>query len=81
MSDNVGINWGTWPLSFSGLDIFSDEECKEKAGDRVETMKGNLNNPTIHANRGANTCFSVKNQAKLSKGKIGSVKAFGIYFD
>ena len=81
VSDNVGINWGTWPLSYTGLDIFSDDNCKVSAGPRVDAPPGDFNNPSFHKNKGANTCFSVKKQAKISKGQIKSVKAFGIYFD
>lgn len=28
----VGINWGTWPLAFDSLDVYSDGHCLKKVG-------------------------------------------------
>lgn len=51
ISDNVGINWGTWPYTVHGLDAFSDENCKTKVGQTIDKPKNGM------------TCLSVKGQA------------------
>ena len=48
ISDAVGINWGTWPLSSGALDVFHDEHCQKKVS------------KTIYAPKTGSSCISVK---------------------
>ena len=66
-TDNVGINWGTGPLSFNALDFYSDGNCKNKVGNHIKRP--------IHYNKnGAGTCISV---ARNGGGPVLSVRGTG----
>ncbi|KAG7002016.1 hypothetical protein G7Y79_00029g063120 [Physcia stellaris] len=52
-SDNVGIYWGSWPLSFAGLDTFSDDNCQNQVG-------GTILQPGFPSAEGPGTCVSVR---------------------
>ncbi|KAL8793405.1 MAG: hypothetical protein Q9195_003991 [Heterodermia aff. obscurata] len=53
LSDNVGISWGSWPLDFDGLDIFTDTKCKVYAGKTIKR-------PDYYDEVGPGSCLSVK---------------------
>lgn len=63
-SDNVGINWGSWPLAFDGLDIFTDDKCTKYAGKTIQR-------PNFDSKEGPGMCVSVR----MHGAKWGSVRS------
>ena len=51
VSDNIGINWGDWPLDMAGLYVYKDAECKEYASQMIAA-------PEWDDAVGMNTCIS-----------------------
>lgn len=65
-TDNVGINWGSFPLNFMTLDVFKDEDCKDFARTSIPA-------PQYVHDKGANTCLN----QKINGGPWKSVKPSG----
>ncbi|KAL6718241.1 hypothetical protein ACLMJK_004329 [Lecanora helva] len=70
-SDNVGINWGHLALSFSGMDFYSDGNCKNKLG--------HVKPGDDMAQKGADLCVHLVE--KGWSGKVGSVRGTGTDMD
>ena len=70
VNDYVGINWGGAPLGFTGLQGYSDLNCKNAVGNQI--LMGSANNSDW---RGPNTCVSIADYG----GPWGSVEGLGVY--
>lgn len=56
-TDFVGLSWGSWPLGFKALDVFTDEDCTEYA---AKTIK----NPGWNDAEGPSYCLQVSKHGK-----------------
>lgn len=51
-SDFVGVNWGTWPLTFDSFDAFTDDNCQKSATSVIKK-------PDYESKTGPGMCYSV----------------------
>ena len=52
-TDNVGLDWGEWPLAFQKINFFKDKHCNVYASQTISKP------PSFNA-KGANTCLSMR---------------------
>lgn len=68
-TNNIGVNFGTWPDVCTDVKVYSDGDCKNVIA-TINPDKGRAMGPTRHANHGPNVCYHI--DAK----KVGSVMGF-----
>ncbi len=61
-TNNVGINWGTWPLAIDALNVYKDGNCQE--------MVRSFTAGDVMGGHGPNLCVTVA----ANSGPWGSVK-------
>jgi len=75
-TNNIGLNWGTYPMTFESLRLFSDDGCQHEVKS-VKPPKDQALGYTTHKNKGVDTCFGFDSTKVLSMlahgmGDVGS---------
>ena len=70
-TNNIGVNFGTYPLSLESVVLYSDLRCMNQV-DKILPDKGRNLGFTTKANHGPNVCTS------FDRTKILSVQALGV---
>jgi len=70
-TNNIGVNFGTYPMTFESLRLYSDLRCKNEVAIIKPGKEVNLGY-TKHANKGVNTCYN------FDRTKVHSVVALGV---
>ena len=58
-----GISWGSWPIGFEALNVYTDANCNNFAGKTIDK-------PDFYDAQGADTCIQVSKHG----GQWGSVE-------
>lgn len=75
-TNNIGLNWGTYPMTFESLRLFSDDGCQQEVK-KVKPPKGRALGYSTHTYKGLDTCFGfdssrVRSMLAHGMGDVGS---------